>query len=277
MNPKKSTSTLYIVPTPIGNLADISFRALLVLKRADVIVCENPYHTSALLRHLKLLPQHYVKKPKETGKIETEFFEILDKIKDGLTRRQKPVFIAFGAYKNTSRLVQEVVNLMTGKKINVALVSSAGTPLLSDPGLSLVKAVEDHNLAVKPIPGPSALVTALTVSGFNLNYFAFLGMLPKKAGQRQKLLSDWQKNTFTKLTLAAYVSKHQLVASLRDILSVFGPVTVFVANDLTKFNEQGYKAKVDKLIDFFGNLVKIKGEFVLVFSPEQKEPSPETR
>ncbi len=258
-------SILYIVSLPIGNVSDISLRALSVLNKADVIVCENVGQTTALLRHLGILHQTYPKSQPTKDKIQQLSRQLLKTLLPLIERQDKPHFIAYESYQNSAHLVQEVINRMKEKKIIVALVSTAGTPLISDPGLDLVRAAHEENFEVHPIPGPSAVLSSLVVSGFNPHYYAFLGMLPKNSTQRRQLLLDWSRGEIRKTTAIAYVSKYQLIPTLQDMLKVLGDTEIFLANDLTKLNEQGYKGKITHLIKYFQER-NIKGEWVIVFT-----------
>ncbi|NOY15146.1 MAG: 16S rRNA (cytidine(1402)-2'-O)-methyltransferase [bacterium] len=270
-----SKSVLYVVATPIGNKGDISLRALAVFKKADIIVCEDSRQTAFLLQHLNILPSQHPKRQPPKDFIQDMVNRFFVCLKDLLQRQKSPKYLAFQKYHdNPQLLVQQVINLMKTKNINVVLVSTAGTPLVSDPGLSLVKAAQESNFEVKAIPGASALTTALMLAGFNANYFVFLGMLPKRTAQRQKWLRQWAQTTINQVTYAAFISKYQLIPALHDIQAVFGNIEIFIGNDLTKYNEQGYKGLVVDLINFFDQQ-NIKGEFVLVFSsPKPKSNRP---
>ncbi len=265
-------SVLYIVSLPIGNVSDVSLRAISVLDKAEIIVCENVGQTTSLLRHLGILHQTYPKSQSTKDKIQQLSQRLLKILLPHIERKNKPHFIAYESYKNSAHLVQEVINKMKERKIIVALVSTAGTPLISDPGLDLVRAAHEENFEVHSIPGPSAVLGSLVVSGFNPHYYAFLGMLPKNLTQRQQLLLDWVRGKIQKLTAIAYVSKYQLIPTLQDMLKVLGDKEVFLANDLTKLNEQGYKGKITQLIEYFQER-NVKGEWVIVFtlfSPSDK-------
>ncbi len=264
-------SVLYVISVPIGNIGDISLRALSLLSQTDIIVCENVGQTTALMRHLGLLEQHYSSRQPVKDKIQTKVKLLIKELEPVIKITRKPHFIAYESYKNPSHLVQEVINLMKTKKVIVSLVSTAGTPLLSDPGLSLVKAAQEENFEIHPIPGASAILSGLVVSGFNLNYYSFLGMLPKNSKQRKKLLRDWLEVKLKNITLIAYISKYQLIPALKDLLAVNSDREIFLANDLTKFNEQGYKGKTSELIKYLENKPgKNKGEWLIVFSNAKK-------
>ena len=189
---------LYLVATPIGNLKDISLRALEVLKEVDVIASEDTRKTGFLLKH----------------------FEI-----------QKPQ-ISFHAY-NEQKTVARLIDLLESGK-NVALVTDAGSPGISDPGYLLVRAAVDHGLELTAIPGPSAVIMAATLSGLPLHSFTFRGFPPHKPIARQKFLAADKESPHT---LVYYESPYRLAAFLEDALVVFGDRQAAVSNDLTKMFE----------------------------------------
>lgn len=215
---------LYIVATPIGNLKDITFRALDILKESDYILAEDTRVTRKLLTHydIEISVLSYHQHSKEEKK-----FEILKK-------------------------------LIEGK--NLALVTDAGTPGISDPGNELIAFLieKEPDIKVIPIPGPSALVTALSVSGFRADKFVFLGFLPKK--KRSKLFS-WLKEG--KYTFCFYESPKRIIKTLDILKEEFGNRKVFVARELTKLHESLYRGEILEVIE---KLQKdpVKGEIVVV-------------
>lgn len=220
--------TLYIVATPIGNLKDLTFRALEILKSVDYIVCEDTRVTGKLLTH----------------------YEIKNTMK------------SFNDFNEQSRTPQIINDLLTG--VNIALVSDAGTPLVSDPGYKLVRASIKEGVKVESIPGPSAVITALTVSGLPPDKFIFLGYLPKKEGKRIEILNDLKKSAIV-ATVIAYESPYRLVSSLESIKQVFGDIEVVICRELTKMHEEIRREKVTELIEHFSK-VKPKGELIILFS-----------
>lgn len=224
MNQQKEKGTLYLVSTPIGNLEDITLRALRILKEVDLIACEDTRRTRILLSHYG---------------IKTAFTSLYDEIE-----RKKGVAL--------------VEAILDGKSL--AYVSDAGTPLISDPGYHLVRSAIEAGIPVVPVPGPSAAITALSVSGMPSDRFAFFGFLPEKAGRRRSFL---QKLKTLSMTLVFYESPRRLIDSLKDIRDVLGDRDVAVTRELTKVYEEVLRGRVEELI---GNLEAqgVKGEITLL-------------
>jgi 16S rRNA (cytidine1402-2'-O)-methyltransferase len=215
---------LYIVGTPIGNLKDITLHAIDVLKSCDLIACEDTRHTKVLLDEYS--------------------------ISTSTTSYHK-----FNIKAKTSYLIGQ---LKLGKK--VALVSDAGMPGISDPGAELIKAALDEKIKVEVVPGPSAAVAALSVSGLASDRFVFEGFLPAKTGERKARLEELAGE---ERTIIIYEAPHRVLASLSDIREVLGDRHAAVVRELTKIHEEILKGTVTKLIDRF-SLSKPKGEFVIV-------------
>ena len=229
-------TALYIVPTPIGNLEDITQRSLSVLSEVDLIACEDTRHSGRLLSHyaiktsLTALHQH--------------------------NERQKAEWI--------------VSQLEQGKSI--ALISDAGTPLISDPGYFLVAQVRASGFAVIPLPGACAAITALSASGLATDRFTFEGFLPAKSGPKKSRLEGMLKDT---ATLIFYESPHRIIATLNDMSEVFGDRKMVLARELTKTFEtflEGSIAEVLALVE--GDPNQQKGEMVLMVAGYEK-PSDE--
>ena len=216
--------TLYIVSTPIGNLEDITLRAIRILKEVDLIAAEDT-------RHTKILLDRY-----------------------GINKK----LVSFYSYNQLRRKDEVVDFLVEGK--NVALVSDSGTPGISDPGFVLIKSAVEKNIQIIPIPGPTALIAALTVSGKHSNKFVFEGFLSNKASQRRKRL-EFLKNEDR--TIVLYESCHRITKLLGDILDVMGDTDLVVARELTKKFEDVKREKVSFLLEHFTK-TKPKGEFVVV-------------
>lgn len=216
---------LYLVATPIGNAADITLRALDILKRADVVACEDTRLTGKLLaRHgirARLTPYH-----------------------DHNAERARPALLE---------------RLSRGD--SVALVSDAGTPLLSDPGYKLVKACRDSGLAVTAAPGASAAVTALILSGLPTDRFLFAGFLPPKQAARTKALTDLAS---VPATLVFFESPARLAASLADMAKVLGARPAAIARELTKLYEELRRGTLAELADHYAKSGAPKGEVVVV-------------
>ncbi len=223
-----SNGTLYIVATPIGNLGDITLRALETLKSVDFILCEDTRHTQKILNH----------------------FEI------------KTPTISYHQHSD-ERKVNEIINLLEQGK-NLALVTDAGTPGISDPGNKLVSLVTDHRSPIIPIPGPSALTAALSVSGFDTSKFLFLGFPPHKG--RAKFFKEVAEATHT---VAFYESNHRIkkcLNELRDVLCRDAKSCVSrvcVCRELTKQFETIYRGTIGEILEM---KILEKGEFVVVLS-----------
>jgi len=224
------TGTLYIVSTPIGNLSDISSRAIKVLKDADIIACENSRHTKKLLSHYSVDTRL------------TSYHE-----HNEITKSQK--------------LVEE---LKDGK--NIALVSDAGTPSISDPGYRIVKLAIKNSIPVVPIPGPSSVISALTVSGLPPDKFTFLGFLPKTKNQIEKLCDQYINEPHT---LIFFESPRRIKKSLKFILDILGNREASVCRELTKMHEEIVCGTLNELSEIFNDREDIKGEVTLVIKGYQ--------
>jgi 16S rRNA (cytidine1402-2'-O)-methyltransferase len=212
---------LYIVGTPIGNLEDMSFRAVRVLKEVDLIASEDTRTTRRLLSHFDIHTPL------------TSYFE----------------------HSKATKLNALLDRL---EKEDIALVSEAGMPAISDPGYELVVAAASRGIAVIPITGPSAAVTALAVSGLPTDRFHYLGFLPRQGSERRKVLQEAKGET---ATLIAYEAPHRLIKALQDILSILGNRPIAVGRELTKLHEEVFRGSVQQAIEHFG---EPRGEFTLV-------------
>jgi len=228
---KTTKGTLYIVSTPIGNLEDITLRALRILKEVDLIAAEDTRHTGLLLRHFG------IRKPL------TSYFE-----GNELKKRE---FIL-------SRLKQ-------GDRI--ALVSDAGTPGISDPGFRLIQTVIENEFPIVPIPGPSAVIAALSVSGLPTDAFLFKGFLPHKSKKRRDFLKQLEE---TKETLIFYESPHRINETLNDILEILGNRETVLTRELTKVYEEILRGKVSEIQNQITGR-KLKGEITLVISGKNRK------
>ncbi len=200
--------TLYIVATPIGNLEDITLRALKILKEIDLILAEDTRVTKKLLMHYDIVTP----------------------------------FLSYHQHSNEKKKLQILLELIKGK--NIALVSDAGTPGISDPGNELIAFLveKEPRIKVVPIPGPSAIVASLSVSGMKVNKFVFLGFLPKK--KRTKIF-NWLKKG--KISFAFYESPKRILKTLDVLTEHFGNRKVFVARELTKLHETLYRGTVSQV------------------------------
>lgn len=227
-------SMLYVVATPIGHLEDISLRAIEVLRSVDIVASEDTRHTA------KLLTRHEIK------------------------ARQMPFH-----EHNESRVGGKIIRLLHEGR-DVALVSDAGTPGIADPGFSLVRLCHEEGLEVTMIPGPSAFVMALVLSGLPLHSFTFRGFAPRKSGKRKRFL---EVDQYSPHTLLFYESPYRVEALLRDALEVYGDRPAALANDLTKKFEQVQRGTLSSLLEGLGD-TKLRGEYVLVIegAPEGAGP-----
>ncbi len=226
---------LFIVSTPIGNLEDITLRAIRVLSEAQVILAEDTRSAHVLLKHHKI---------ETSSKNVISFFE-----------------------GNEEQRIPEVISLLHSGR-NVALISESGTPLVSDPGYKLVRGCIALGIPVEAIPGPTAAIAALTVSGLPPNAFLFLGFLPKKAGKARKMLEgikEAHEHMTDVKTVILYESPYRVLKTLHLIKEVFGDIDVVVARELTKLYEEVRREKVSEAIEHFTK-VKPRGEFVILFS-----------
>jgi 16S rRNA (cytidine1402-2'-O)-methyltransferase len=221
---------LYIVSTPIGNREDITLRALRILKEADLTAAEDTRRTGLLLKHFGIQTPL------------TSYFE-------GNESRKKDFIL--------SKLTQ-------GER--VALVSDAGTPGISDPGFRLIQTAIEHQIPVVPIPGASAVIAALSVSGLPTDAFVFRGFLPHKTKKRRDLLEELAD---VRETLIVYESPHRVSETLKDIYEVMGDRKIVLTRELTKIYEEVLRGKVSEIQLQIGER-KLKGEITLVISGKTK-------
>ncbi|WP_434776935.1 16S rRNA (cytidine(1402)-2'-O)-methyltransferase [Neisseria sp. Ec49-e6-T10] len=227
------TQTLYVLATPIGNLSDITLRALAVLEKADLICAEDTRVSAQLLSAYGL-----------KGKL--------------ISVREH----------NEAQMVQQVIQALQENKIVVQL-SDAGTPAICDPGARLVKGVRDAGFSVSPIVGASALVGALSVAGMNDAQFFFAGFLPPKSKERQTVLQSWLKASYT---VVAFETPHRIEATLEDMVTVFGTRRVVLARELTKTFETILDGDVAQLLEQVKNdRNQSRGEFVLLIEGVKAE------
>jgi 16S rRNA (cytidine1402-2'-O)-methyltransferase len=219
--------TLYVVGTPIGNLEDVTVRAIRTLREVDLIAAEDTRVTRILLA------AHDIRTPL------TSFHE-------------------FSGPTKVRRLVERLAGA------DVALVSDAGTPGLSDPGFPLIRAAIEAGVPIVPIPGPSAILTALVVSGLPMHAFCFLGFLPRKAGERRRFLAGLAEST---RTAVVFESPHRAAAALRDLAEVLGPDRpLAIGRELTKKFEEIARGTAGELAERFARQTP-RGEFTLVIGP----------
>ncbi len=222
--------TLYLVATPIGNLEDLSPRAIRVLREVRLIAAEDTRHTGKLLKHFEI--------PTPI----TSYFE----------------------HNKLNKIDSILQTLATG---DVALVSDAGSPAINDPGYELVKAALASGFDVRPVPGPSAPIAALTVSGLPTDSFLYLGYLPHKANDRRARLNEVADQPYTLIFLE---SPHRVTEALEDILSTLGDRRIAVAREMTKMFEEFWRGSVSEALEYF-KAQPARGEFTLVVEGKRKE------
>jgi len=219
---------LYLVATPIGNLEDMSPRAVRILRESVLIAAEDTRHTGILLKHFE------IKSPL------TSYFE----------------------HNKINKLDRILESLISG---DVSLVSDAGTPAINDPGYELVQAALASGFDVRPVPGPSAPIAAVTVSGLPTDSFLYLGYLPHKGNDRRARLTEISQQPFTIIFLE---SPHRVVDALEDILAVLGDRRICVAREMTKMYEEFWRGPVSGAIEYFKSK-EPRGEFTLVIAGQQ--------
>jgi 16S rRNA (cytidine1402-2'-O)-methyltransferase len=230
--------SLFIVATPIGNLQDITLRALDTLKSVDFIACEDTRKASILIKHF----------------FKTSEKQMYDKL--------------FSYYEETEfKKIPQVINLLLNGK-NVALISDAGTPAISDPGFKLIRECIKNSIKVVSIPGATSLISSLVVSGLPTDKFTFLGFLPQKPGHRIKLLQNVKislQNLST--TVIFFESPHKLLKTLEDLKSVFGNISITVVREQTKIHEEIVTDTIELVINKFKK--GVKGELVILFNVKE--------
>jgi 16S rRNA (cytidine1402-2'-O)-methyltransferase len=221
------SGTLYIVATPIGNLEDMTFRAIRILKEVDLIAAEDTRHSRKLLNHY------------------------------GIATRMTP-YHDHNEQLKTDYLLE---NLLAGQ--NIAIITDAGTPCIADPGYRIAKAAAEKGIRTVPIPGASAIVAALSASGLPSDRFAFEGFLPPKQGKRKSRL-DALKNEDK--VIIFYEAPHRLAATLSDMAEILGNRETVVARELTKIHEEFRNGTLHELADFYREQ-QVKGEVVILIAP----------
>jgi 16S rRNA (cytidine1402-2'-O)-methyltransferase len=226
--------TLYLVATPIGNLDDITFRAVRTLKEVSLIACEDTRQTRKLLNHYGI----------------------------------RTPLLSYHEHNEAQRTPELVEKLQAGE--NIALVSDAGTPLVSDPGYRLVERCVAEGVRVEPIPGPSAVLAALTASGLAADRFYFAGFLPAGAGRRRKELEQLKE---LRATLVFYEAPHRILKTLADVEEILGNRPVVLARELTKIHEEFLRGTAGALRKELEGRPSIRGEFTVVVGrpPEREE------
>jgi len=227
---ENSSPELILVPTPIGNLGDITKRAVSVLSDSDIIFCEDTRRAKKLLSHL------------------------------GIEKKTRSLH----GY-NESRRINEVIEILrSGKK--VAYISDSGTPGISDPGSSLVRKAHEHGFAVSALPGACAIIPAVVVSGLRCDKFVFLGFAPASPKNRKRLLRNIEELQYS---LVFYESPHRLMRFLIDCINILGDRNCALIKEISKIHEKVLKGKISEIVSFY-NSKEIRGEYVIIVEGKGK-------
>lgn len=249
-----SSGTLYVVATPIGNLEDITIRAIKTLFSVDGIACEDTRKTGFLLKQLQSLYSKLVYYTQEQGR----------QAQEDLWQMKRADLISYYEQNELRRIPEIITALKNG--LNIALVSDAGTPAISDPGFKLIRECVREGIRVESIPGPSSVTSALISSGLPTDKFLFVGYPPRKPGHRAKF---WQNITtmirIIRVTVIVFEAPHKLLKTLEELQTVFGDIEIVIARELTKVHEEVLRMKTSEAIEHFK--IKLpKGEFVLLLN-----------
>lgn len=228
------SGVLYVVATPIGNLEDVTYRAVRILAEVSAIAAEDTRHSRKLLDHYGI----------------------------------KTSLISYHDHNEVTRSEQLLMRLRAGE--SVALISDAGTPCIADPGYQLISRCHQEEIPVITVPGPSAVVAALSIAGLPTESFRFLGFLPAKMQARRRVLDQVQDDT---ITLVCYETPHRLLQALKDMVEIFGEDRqLAIARELTKRHEELFRGSVQQALIDFSQRPAIKGELVLVIAPPPPQP-----
>lgn len=252
--------TLYIVATPIGNLQDMSLRAIQTLLQVKVIACEDTRRAGLLLARIASVIPSAAMHQMVRGAVEKSMS--FDSAQDDKSLN-RPRLLSYYDQNETVRIPEIITLLLQGE--DVALISDAGTPLISDPGFKLVRECAKHKIKITSIPGSCAAITALTLSGLPTDKFLFLGYLPHKASHARQLLENAAASVkLVKSTVVIYEAPHKLLKTLVLIKDTLGEREIVVCRELTKIYEEVRREEISQAITHFEKS-KPKGEFVILF------------
>ena len=230
---------LFIVATPIGNLQDLSFRAVKILQSVSAVACEDTRRAGLLLKHISEIS------PAETPK-------------------EKPLLISYYEQNEYSRIPQIINSLKNGQ--DIALISDAGMPTISDPGFKLVRECIKEGIKVEVIPGPSSVINALVTSGLPTDKFLFVGYPPKKPGHRLKFFQNINSMMYIiEPTIIIFEAPHKLIRTLEELKEVFGDIDIVICRELTKIHEEIQRSKISESLIHFEKK-EPKGEIVVLFN-----------
>lgn len=231
--------TLFIVSTPIGNLQDITLRALKTLFNVAIIACEDTRRTGLLLQKL------------------------VDEFAENPADKNRPMLLSYYEQIEQQRIPEIIEYLQAGQ--DIALISDAGTPLISDPGFKLVRECLQQNIKVESVPGASSVLTALTSSGLPTDKFTFVGYPPHKSGHRTTFFENIKKaQASLNTTVILFEAPHKLKKTLQELQAVFGDIEIVLTRELTKIHEEVRHEKISEALVHFKKITP-KGEFVLLF------------
>ena len=258
---------LYIVATPIGNLQDITLRAIDILQKVDFIACEDTRKTGMLLKILQNRTSRSEFSSESRANLSQACgSEIPKQVRDDITKviPKRPTLISYYEQNEFQRISGIINSLKNG--CDVALVSDAGTPTISDPGFRLVRKCIKEGIRVESIPGPSSVISALVVSGLPTDKFLFLGYPPHKPGHRKKLWKNVKESLNSiKSTVIFFEAPHKLIRTLEEFKEIFGDINIVICRELTKVYEEVRREKISESLGHFSK-TNPKGEFVILFN-----------
>lgn len=236
--------TLYIVPTPIGNLKDITIRSLEVLATVEVIACEDTRKTGILLHALKDKYQEFM---------------------FGDSKDERGIQLISYYDQNELQRIPEIISILQNGQ-DVALVSDAGTPAISDPGFKLIRECATQKIKIESLPGATSVMTALTVSGLPTDKFTFVGYPPRKPGHRKTFYENIKKSQeFIKSTIILFEAPHKLLKTLTEMQEAFGDIDIVITRELTKTYQEIRRERISEALSHFKKKTP-KGEFVILLN-----------